>query len=445
MAVATLALLAFAASASALTFEVDTTADNPALDECTVAAGDCSLRGAILTANTTTAADVINFNAPGTITIDTPLDAVTEELTISTGGQSVILAGSGSYQCTGDDYALDITAATATPSFVNGLAINNVCGRAIRSNIPAPTIQVGPRRSNNTVSISGSAPGSTGVALYRVLGAAVSGESSAFFQPATVGAGGYSYFPAPLPNAGDRFAAISSTAQGTSNFSGAATTPSDLTSPSLINAVAESNDSLRLDFDEAISAASASTAAFSVSIGGVPRAITGALASGKSIYLYSSQGWGTGEAGTVQLTGGVRVTDGIGNEVLGEPAITVLAGPGEIQPITISNFRFTPQKMCAKKTRVCKRNFTYAYISLNKDARVIFKVYRGTKNKQRELVTFVRRLKAGRNKLKVTSSINGRNLPASTLTLRAVAEDVARTRSTPADAFFRLVKHKREL
>ena len=76
---------------------------------------------------------------------------------------------------------------------------------------------------------------------------------------------------------------------------------------------------------------------------------------------------------------------------------------------------------------------------------MIFKVYRGTKNKQRELVTFIRRLKTGRNKIKITSSINGRNLPASTLTLRAVAQDVARTSSAPADAFFRLVKHRREL
>lgn len=444
-AVAAFALLALAASATAATFEVDTTSDNPGQNACTVAANDCSLRGAILTANTTTAADVINFSGPGTITIDTPLDEVTEELTISTAGQAVILAGSGSYVCTGDDYALDISAASASPSFVNGLAINNVCGRAIRSNVPAPTIQVGPRRSNNTVSISGSAPGSTGVSLFRVLGSAASGESSSFFQPATVAAGGYSFFPAPLPASGDRFAAISNTSQGTSNFSGAATTPADLTSPSLYSAVAVSNDSLRIDFNEGISPASVSPAGFALSVGGIQRTIVGALVNGASVYLYSNTRWNTGEAGTVALTGGVRVTDFTGNEVLSEPSTTMFAGPGEVQPITISNFRFTPQKMCSKKTRKCRRNYTYAYISLNKDARVIFKVYRGTKSKQRELVTFIRRLKAGRNKLKVTSSINGRNLPASTLSLRAVAQDVALTRSAPADALFRLVKHKRDL
>lgn len=444
-AVAALALLAFAAASNAAIFEVDTLSDNGAQSACTAAANDCSLRGAIITANTTTDADVINFSGPGTILIDTPLDAVTEELTISTGGQAVVVAGSGSYSCTGDDYALDITAPTASPTFVNGLSINAVCGRAIRSNIPAPTIQVGPRRSNNTVSISGSAPGSTGVALYRVLGGAVSGESSSFFQQATVAAPGYFFSPAPLPAAGDRFAAITSTAQGTSNFSNSATTPSDLTSPALFNAVALSNDSVRLDFNEAIAPGSAGAGAFALSVGGVPRAIVGTLTSGNSVYLYSNQAWATGEAGAVTLTGGIRVTDVTGNEVLGEPGATVFAGPGEIQPITISNFRFTPQKMCAKKSRKCRRNYSYVYISLNKDARVIFRVYRGTKSRQRHLVTFIRRLKTGRNKLKVRSSINGRNLPASTLTLRAVAQDVARTNSSPVDALFRLVRKKNEL
>lgn len=444
-ALASLALLALASSSNAATLVVDTVSDNIAQSACTAAADDCSLRGAITNTNVDSGADVITFSGPGTIPIDSPLPAVTEEVTISASGIAVVVTGSGSYSCAGNNYALDITAASATPSFVYGLSVNGVCGRAIRSNVPAPTIQVGPRRSNNTVAISGAAPGTVGVGLFRVLGPAVSGESSSFFQPASLSPGGYSYLPAPLPAAGDRFAAITSTSQGSSNFSSAATTPSDLTSPSINTAVGESNDSVRIDFDEAIAPASAPPGAFSLAVGGVPRPISGALVSGNSVYLYSSQRWATGEAGSVALTGGTRVTDNSGNEVLGEPIATVFAGPGELQPITISNFRFAPQKMCAKKTAKCRRNYSYAYISLNKDARVIFRVYRGTKSKQRELITFIRRLKTGRNKIKVTSSINGRNLPASTLTLRAIAQDVARTNSAPADALFRLVKNRNEL
>ncbi|HWS27024.1 MAG TPA: hypothetical protein VN259_10700, partial [Xanthomonadales bacterium] len=37
--------------AAAATFSVDTSADNPALNACTAAAADCSLRGAIAAAN----------------------------------------------------------------------------------------------------------------------------------------------------------------------------------------------------------------------------------------------------------------------------------------------------------------------------------------------------------------------------------------------------------
>ena len=51
------------AAAAQATFVVDTTADNGALTACTTAPNDCSLRGAITTANVTTAADTIEFDA----------------------------------------------------------------------------------------------------------------------------------------------------------------------------------------------------------------------------------------------------------------------------------------------------------------------------------------------------------------------------------------------
>lgn len=436
----------YAADANAATYVVDNSTDNGALSACTGAANDCSLRGAITTANGDSTVDTIDFIGPGSVTIEAPLPPVIERLTIDGNNGAVSVVGSGTYDCSGSDYAIDITAAGAAQSLIVGLPISSVCGRAIKSNVAAPTIQVGPRRANNTVTINGTtASGVTSVEIHRVLDPAVSGESSEYFQSTAVATNAFAYSPAPLPTAGSRFAAVASGVNGTSAVSASATTPADLTSPSLLRAVATGNDVVRVDFDEPISTPSAPAQAFSLNVAGAARPITGTLVNGNSVFLYTSSRWATGEAGAVQLTGGVRVTDITGNEVLGEPSATVFAGPGEIAPITISNFRFTPQKMCSKKTRVCKRNYSYAYISLNKDARVIFKVYRGTKNKQRELVTFIRRLKAGRNKMKVTSSINGRNLPASTLTLRAVAQDVARTNSAPADAFFRLVKHRREL
>jgi hypothetical protein len=50
--------------ASAATFTVDSSADNAALNACTAAAADCSLRGAIAAANLTVAVDTVAFNIP---------------------------------------------------------------------------------------------------------------------------------------------------------------------------------------------------------------------------------------------------------------------------------------------------------------------------------------------------------------------------------------------
>jgi hypothetical protein len=56
--------------AHALAFEVDTSADNPALTACTAAPNDCSLRGAITRANTNPDLDTITFDA---VTNGTPI------------------------------------------------------------------------------------------------------------------------------------------------------------------------------------------------------------------------------------------------------------------------------------------------------------------------------------------------------------------------------------
>jgi len=63
----------------------------------------------------------------------------------------------------------------------------------------------------------------------------------------------------------------------------------------------------------------------------------------------------------------------------------------------------------------------------------------------RVLVTFVRRLDAGRNRTRFTSTVSGRRLQAKVFTLRATAQDVARTFSTPVETPFRVVTSKRDL
>lgn len=432
-------------AASAASFVVGTVSDDGALDTCSaVSSPNCSLRGAIILANQDEDADEITFGGPGVIELDSPLPDVTEQLTIDATGQAVVVTASGSYPSAGDDYAIDITDPDASPTFVKQLPFYGVYGRAIRSNVPSPTIRVGPRRSNGVVPIDGASGSLSSVDLFRVTGGATHGEASSFFAGASVGGGAFSYVPVPTPAPGEQFSAQGFGPGGSSNFSGAAATPSDLTSPALLRAVGNSNSSVRLDFSEAISPGSATAGAFGLWVANVARPVVSTLVHGNSVYLYTNVPWQTGEAGSVALTGGVRVTDYPGNQVLGEPHAFVFAGPGEVKPPAVTKLRFWRQRFCKYKRRTCRRDYTYAYISLEKKSRVIFRVYKG-QSKRRHLVTFIRRLKAGRTKLKIRSVINGRRLPATAMTLSATAQDSARTLSPPGDAIFRVVKHKRNL
>jgi hypothetical protein len=174
------------------------------------------------------------------------------------------------------------------------------------------------------------------------------------------------------------------------------------------------------------------------------RPIVGASVNGNSVYLQSSLPWGSGEAGAIGMTGNGRVADVTGNELIGLPTAPVYAGPGEVTGPVISNFKLSPNRFCQRKSARCKRGATYIYISLNKPARVIFKVARGTARRG-ELVTFVHRLKTGKNKVKFDAVVSGRTLPATVLTIRATAQDVARTSSAPVDTPFRVVKNRRDL
>ena len=65
LVISTLVVVGVAPAAGATTFVVDTTVDDGALNGCTLAPGDCSLRGAIAKANTTVGADTIDFLIPG--------------------------------------------------------------------------------------------------------------------------------------------------------------------------------------------------------------------------------------------------------------------------------------------------------------------------------------------------------------------------------------------
>ena len=96
-------------SAQAATYVVDTTTDNAGLTACTGAAGDCSLRGAIIAANAAAGADTIT------------VPAGTYNLTIAGGSENA--SATGDLDITGD---LTITGQSSATSIIDGNAIDRV-------------------------------------------------------------------------------------------------------------------------------------------------------------------------------------------------------------------------------------------------------------------------------------------------------------------------------
>lgn len=437
-------LLCAADGATAATYTVDVPTDNGALNTCGAGAGDCSLRGAISKANGDTTLDTIDFSvAVVAAALDAPLDPITEKLIVNGAGTTKVV-GSGGYAaaCLPNKYAFDVT--TTQVSLLR-LPIYNVCSRPIKSNVPTPTIQIGPRRADNTVSINGTG-GSDSVDVYRADAPAAADEAFSFFESAVAPGGIYSIPLTTLPSLTDKFTAAGTVTGGsTSAFATAVTRPADLSSPVLNNAVANANNSVRLDFNEGISGnINGAVNAFALKMGTANRQITSVDVFGNSVYLGSATTpWGTGEAGSVSFTGASRVTDGTGNEVIGTPSKIVFAGPGELNIPVVSKFRTSPSKFCQRKTSKCRRGQIYLYISLNKPSRVIFNIYRA--KGRRFVVRYVRKLPAGTSKTRLFNIISGRRLPATSLLVNAVAEDSARNLSAPVDAPFKVVTRKSQL
>ena len=102
--------------AAAATFTVDTSSDNPALNACTAAAADCSLRGAIAAANLNAAVDTITFDIP-------PGDA---GCTLATGVCRITLANPGTFPGINQPLVIDgYTQPGALPNTIPAPGANN--------------------------------------------------------------------------------------------------------------------------------------------------------------------------------------------------------------------------------------------------------------------------------------------------------------------------------
>lgn len=432
-----------AATSHAATFTVSTGADATSPGGCQP--GSCTLRDAVEAANTAVGEDTIDFGSGvASAQLDTPLPAATEGLTINGGGKAVI--GSNDYQSACQSIGGAFSSQDAVLRLI-ALPVRGVCGRAVVSSIPAPSISIGPRRADGQVMIGGTGTLGT-IELFRAESGAIGGEASETYASGIVSNGSWSYAPTSEPAAGQRFTAMLTAPTGvSSNFSAVATTPADLTSPEFVRAVGISNSSVRLDFNEPVSGSIAGRGdAFSLNMGGVQRVISAVDVSGNSVFLSSvAMPWGTGEAGVISFTGSGRVTDLTGNELLNRPPAIVLAGPGELYPPKFTRARFTIKKICQKKVKkkCTKRLSTYLQFTLDKPARVVFDVVRAGSGKF--VARLVRKLPAGSSKLKFTGRLAGKTLPAMKLAMRITGEDAARNVSAPLDVPFQVVTRNSRL
>jgi CSLREA domain-containing protein len=433
---------AFAAEpAAAATFTVNNTGDGAGSCPAT-----CTLRAAINAANAHDndpgVVDLIEFSGSGTITLGSasPLPTPDEPVTIDAGSSSVEVTGGATYvaACLSDSslYALDLTDPAASGSSVRRVAFNGVCGRAIESTLAAPAIRVGPRRTDNTLPITGNGSGSaTAVDLYNADAGDADGEASSFFAATSV-AGGAFYYLAPVePTPGTLFTATFTDAGSTSSFAARTAVPSDIASPTLLRALAVSRYTVRVDFSEAISQASLSPADFALSMGGSARPVTAATAIGNSVFVDTSVPWKAGEAGGVNLTGAGVVTDSVGNEILGAPSTRVYPSTGKTDKPVVRSLSIRPGKICKKKTRKCKRTATRMRVSLNEPARITTTIVRAQR-KPKQIVRFRDKLDEGVSWVKIKNEMVGRKLPRGRMVVTVVAEDVARNTSDPAETIF---------
>ena len=253
---------------------------------CTSApAGDCSLRDAIDAANAN-AGPTDRLCLPLAIVLDDPLPAVTEPGRRSTPSASAVTVnGSAVYAtsyCAATDYAFDLTDSGAAPSSVRGAPGLRRLRPGDQVERAAADDRVGPRRFDNTVSINGQAVGGCdGLRLMAPTGPPTGAHEGDDDLVTAVGSGrvAFSYTPGVEPAAGDKFTALQVTGSPADRTSRrtAVTTPSDLTSPAPVarGGRQQRRRSPRLQRADQPRFGSGA-GAFSLSVAGVPRAISSA-------------------------------------------------------------------------------------------------------------------------------------------------------------------------
>jgi hypothetical protein len=158
------------------TFTVDNTTDNGALSVCTPAPGDCSLRGAISQANSSSAGNTILFDATVFSTVQT-ITLGGSELAIANNGSLAINEGNSAVRITGNNLSRVFAVNFGATVTLNGLTITggNSAGGGGISNSGTLTV------TNSTISgntTTGGGGGISNAGALTVTTSTISGNSS---------------------------------------------------------------------------------------------------------------------------------------------------------------------------------------------------------------------------------------------------------------------------
>jgi hypothetical protein len=280
---------------------------------------------------------------------------------------------------------------------------------------PPQNLRIGPRRTDGSLPLTGSAFGM--VELWS--GNPFSASPPSF--AASFGADGdfsYSFPSEPAP--GSVFAASVTGGSGSSEFATVAV-PSDTSSPVASFARALDTGTVRVDFTEPVDPASVQASDFKLTMAGADRAITGTgVAPDGTFVTLTSSGWKAGEAGYVELTSPGAVNDSAGNAMLTAPRLRVAAAPGDFLSPLGARLRVTPKTICLTRGSRCRKpGMTIRFISSEPGkARLLIK--RSNKTVGSRLYS---NIVAGPNTLKFNGRLGSRKLRAGRYRLLMYVQD----------------------
>jgi hypothetical protein len=441
---AALAVLALA-PAAAVAATVDNTGDDPPTGNAAncLTPGDCTLRDALAGGGS------VDF-APGLgpIQLTAPLVVSTSGLTIIDSEGDVTVEPSGSVNpllefatgapdelVQGVNFTNPGATAIKVDDGVTGVKIEKspifdvttpiALGTGSNGDIAAPqNLKVGPRQPDGSLPVTGTVAGGSRVDVYK--GDPTGSTATKFLGSATPSSGSFSLVPSPELTPGEKVAAtVTSTSAGggTSQYSAAATVPSDVTSPTLKTAFAFSDNEVIVIPSEPLAAGSLNLSDFSLQMAGVPRPITqgGVSPDGSRVYLLSPQPWNPGEAGAISLAGPGVITDAAGNFNTATSPISVGAAPGDFTPPVVLGLKLRPSKVCLTKARSCKHpGVTISFVT-NEVGKAVVVVNRASNRRAGQFVKKVRA--AGLVTIPWHGTIHGRKLRAGRYVVEVSMED----------------------